>query len=334
MREKIISSHGASISIPPKWGGSANGGAPTALMAAPPPLPRPHFGCFARAKDASRLHLISKALGIMLESGSSGFQGEGNTSLPGTAPPKRVSPAKHWCFTLNNPTEAVMFHLRASLDYRAQEGIIGLERGASGTEHLQGWVTFQNKLRPLSLGDWAALAHWEKCKGSKDQNIAYCSKDGNVVWRKGVAAPPKIIDELNAWQSQLVDAVAGEPDDRSVIWCKGGFGCGKTAISKYLCIKHGACLLGGARRHILSQAYKVDAPIYIFNIPAGGSPPKWETVEALKDGLFCAAFGTEANGMVVRNSPHIIIFSNEAWDDYDMWGKETFDQSRIVAIDC
>eukprot|EP00962_Isochrysis_galbana_P034701 scaffold11793_cov138-Isochrysis_galbana.AAC.1 len=51
----------------------------------------------------------------------------------------------------------------------------------TGTPHIQGFVNFPDRLRPLSLGLPKEI-HWEKQRGSKKQNMAYCGKDQNYVF--------------------------------------------------------------------------------------------------------------------------------------------------------
>lgn len=91
-----------------------------------------------------------------------------------------MSRSRGWCFTLNNFSEAERDEILA---IECQYLIVGRERGAEGTPHLQGFVQFENK---KSLSQVKALnqrAHWEETKGSIDQNITYCSKEGDFEER-------------------------------------------------------------------------------------------------------------------------------------------------------
>lgn len=96
----------------------------------------------------------------------------GNTKTP---VPRQISPAIRWCFTLNNYSKEEYSSIVSIFDSKAKLYIIGDEVGDSGTPHLQGYVEFKTKIRPLNLFDFKRI-HWEKSKGSKDENIAYCSK--------------------------------------------------------------------------------------------------------------------------------------------------------------
>lgn len=89
--------------------------------------------------------------------------------------------AKYWCFTLNNPPETNTCNENVycvgfdpdKMDYLVQ----GIERGKSGTLHIQGYVAFHKRSRLTQLKKWLPTAHWEAAKGSPAQNLEYCTKD-------------------------------------------------------------------------------------------------------------------------------------------------------------
>lgn len=81
-----------------------------------------------------------------------------------------------WCFTLNNYNEQEYLEL---LETECQYIIIGKEVGESGTPHLQGFIHFAKPGKTLAgCKKINGKAHWEQTKGSIDQNVEYCSKDG------------------------------------------------------------------------------------------------------------------------------------------------------------
>lgn len=95
-----------------------------------------------------------------------------------------------WCFTLNNWTEtdqcedALTSYFREFCKY----AIFGIEVGASGTPHLQGYFYRKN---PISLGGLKKIyglgrAHFEPAQGTAEQNKAYCSKglQPHDEWKK------------------------------------------------------------------------------------------------------------------------------------------------------
>jgi len=95
----------------------------------------------------------------------------------------RVIPCKRWCFTLNNYTPKEMetletlFRTYGEDDYLITYGF-GQEVGENGTRHLQGWIDCKRKIRPKETFKNPRI-HWEKTKGTRKQNIQYCSKEGN-----------------------------------------------------------------------------------------------------------------------------------------------------------
>lgn len=89
-----------------------------------------------------------------------------------------MSRAKHWCFTLNNYTPSEVSQLRENA-INFVYLVFGFEVGESGTEHLQGYVSFDTR-RGLAFVKAAvnARAHFEVARGSPLQASQYCKKDG------------------------------------------------------------------------------------------------------------------------------------------------------------
>lgn len=93
-----------------------------------------------------------------------------------------MSYAKKWCFTLNNYTEDEQEALRSLFESPACEyAIVGKEQGENGTPHLQGYVCFAQRKRLASIKKEAGFgrAHLEVSKGNVQQNVTYCSKEGD-----------------------------------------------------------------------------------------------------------------------------------------------------------
>lgn len=85
---------------------------------------------------------------------------------------------KHWCFTLNNPSEDedLSFQWLTSpvpVDY----AIWQLERATTGTEHFQGYVEFASRTSLSTLRTILPGAHWERRRGSRLQAKEYASKE-------------------------------------------------------------------------------------------------------------------------------------------------------------
>ncbi|ANC97701.1 replication-associated protein [Avian-like circovirus] len=103
-------------------------------------------------------------------------------------PPVRAAPAKRWCFTLNNPTDEEVQKIKDMNPSEYHYAIVGKERGEQGTPHLQGFLHLKCKKRLNQLKEFLARAHWEKARGSDEDNEAYCSKEGEVILTLGMPA--------------------------------------------------------------------------------------------------------------------------------------------------
>lgn len=88
--------------------------------------------------------------------------------------------SRGWCMTLNNYTEVEYEEVsRVECVY----AIVGKEKGEEGTPHLQGFFQFKTEKSLKQVKEMVPRAHWEATKGSIDQNVAYCSKDGDFTER-------------------------------------------------------------------------------------------------------------------------------------------------------
>ncbi len=107
----------------------------------------------------------------MSNNSSNSSKGSGNTS--------QIPPSKKWCFTLNNYTESMISSIVPKFQQYCKQAFYSKEVGASGTPHLQGYMELLNKGRPLSgeLFKNVPQMHWEKAKGSEEQNLKYITKD-------------------------------------------------------------------------------------------------------------------------------------------------------------
>jgi hypothetical protein len=229
---------------------------------------------------------------------------------------KQISPAKNWCFTLNNPTEIERDMISSKiLDY-CKIGFYADEVGDTGTPHLQGYIRFITKRRPKSVFTTDRI-HWEKSKGSLEDNKNYCTKQAALSFCKGLPRVPRVYSytDLFPEQRNIVDALASTPDDRHINVCVAGYGKGKTSLARHLVYYHDAIILPTTRRHALSIAAKnLQAVTYIIDLSADESanPDRefFDMIESLKNGLFATAFGTKGTGPVIMDFPHILIMSN------------------------
>lgn len=239
----------------------------------------------------------------------------GNTNSPSLPRKKQIPPAVRWCFTFNNYSDDEYNSIVPKFRLLAKYYIIGKEVGESGTPHLQGYVEFKKKCRPSSHGLPKSI-HWEKAKGDRDSNYDYCSKDNNYIC---FPKEPTVISNLYPWQKECLEFFKNdcEWDCRKIYWIYGDVNIGKTQFVKYLCVKYGAYVLGGERRHILSQVHANECPMYIMCLSYGDHMVSYRAIEQVKDGVFASAFGTETNGMCIRDASHFLVIGNEPPDRTD-----------------
>lgn len=166
-----------------------------------------------------------------------------------------VSPSKSWCFTLNNFTKSDIDYI-LSVIIPFGEVMFENEVGDEGTPHIQGFVHFNNKKRPLEVFKMENLHTAEesptnekgwmnflKAGGTETDSWYYCTEDyrrkipgcqvyssNYPTFRKWLKAVMKVnlltkriatckypYDKLLKHQKDVVDLVLNtEPDDRSI----------------------------------------------------------------------------------------------------------------------
>lgn len=255
------------------------------------------------------------------QSGSSRSRGVGNT--------KRPPLARHWCFTWNNyKSEDIIFLLgvigsngpnslwNSKLRYVFQE-----ERGESGTPHLQGYIDFGKRRRPMEGRTFPNCIHWEVCRSPK-HSMEYCRKNdsrvGDVYTNIEFAEEVEVVDEeeMHPWQKGVLNILDQPRDPRKVYWIFDYEGnSGKTQLSKYLVVKRRALVLGGKANDLkygvlkYMEKHGVAPKIIIFDVPRCSQDfISYQGIEEVKNGLFFS--GKYESDMVVYNPPHVICFAN------------------------
>lgn len=251
---------------------------------------------------------------------SNSSTGEGNT-ITSPSNKKQISPSKRWCFTLNNYTDLEISSIVPLFKDNCNIFFFSKEVGEKGTPHLQGYCEFKKKVRPISIFGWITnRIKWIKAKGDMKSNLDYCSKDGPLLFSKGVPKPIKTItpNMFYNYQKDIYNLIKEEPDDRTINWFwerKGN--TGKSSFTKYLCVHHGAIVLNGKAADCFNAVLDymntnngISPEIIIFDIPRCQSDYiSFQAIEKIKDGCFYS--GKYEGGMCVFNPPHIICFSND-----------------------
>lgn len=115
--------------------------------------------------------------------------------------------SRGWCFTINNPTgwdEADVERLVEAAQYVCY----GIETGEEGTLHWQGYCYFKERKSLVQVKEFIPRGHLEQQRGSFDQAIEYCEKDGNFKeWGTRPRGPK---GQKNQWKQILALARAGK----------------------------------------------------------------------------------------------------------------------------
>lgn len=227
-----------------------------------------------------------------------------------------------WCFTLNNWTDAELSQCIDTFTVLRGKWIIGDEVGENGTPHLQGYVFFPNQIEFSSLKKVNDRIHWEKAKGTKEQNIKYCSKEKVISRSIPLSMNERLLSgyenvEWRDWQTNIINLVEGPIDPRAIHWFWEPDGnVGKSFLTKYLVIKY-KCILGdGKKADIFNQiktwleTHEDESPkCIVIDIPRSNLEYVcWTAIEKIKDGCFYS--GKYEGGMCVYEIPHVVVFAN------------------------
>ena len=136
--------------------------------------------------------------------------------------PKMSKGSRGWCFTINNYTEEDRDGLRS---LECVYIVYGYERGDNGTPHFQGYVHFQHQKTLSAVKKIMPRAHLEPRKGSVDQAVEYCKKEGDFEERGEKPKSQKERGEMEKkrWKRVLELAEAGDYDtlkeEEPGVWC-------------------------------------------------------------------------------------------------------------------
>lgn len=234
-------------------------------------------------------------------------KGGGNTRLP---------PSRHWVFTLNNPLELDIAIWKNMENVGSKKWVCQLERGEAGTPHLQGYVDFGTKVRPLGL--FTEKYHWEKCKDIA-ASIKYCSKAETRIdgpWFRGIEPPVSFtLPLLRPWQSDLMASLNLPAGDRTINWVVDFNGnAGKTALCKHICSTRNAIYICGKAadcKYAVSEWLQGKKPldIVLFDFTRSlENYVSYEAIESVKNGIFFSS--KYESRMDIFRSPHVVCFSN------------------------
>lgn len=258
--------------------------------------------------------------GTNSSSSSGNLGGEGNTSLPPPKKKRQISPAKRWCFTFNNYTSTHISSIVPVFEHMCSLYGFSEEVGDSGTKHLQGYCEFNKKCRPMSL-ELPKEIHWEKCKGSRDDNIRYITKQGMCLHSKCLPVITRTLfpEDLRPFQKEIVNIIHGPVNEGKILWIYDEIGqLGKTELVRFCHVRYGVPFsYGGKCADIINLVFNnkddimcKDKPVLFYNFGRDTDPNKisYKSMEQISDGCICNT-KFEA-GCFVCNKPHVVVFAN------------------------
>lgn len=257
-------------------------------------------------------------------------QGDGNTRHPPNA-------ALHWCFTLNNYNEENIKEICAK-NIELKRYVFQEEIGESGTPHLQGYLQFKVKKRPMSVFKNERI-HWELTRNI-DASIEYAQKEetrkpNGRIFKFGFREVRRDTRFDNAilkdWQADLVKKLEVEPDDRKIYWYVDTDGNhGKSWFCKWAFLNLKECkpITCTKSADILMSADEYTRT-YIFDFPRClGDFCPYNAIEQLKNGLTMDAKLKKDVRVCSFAPPHVVIFSNH----YPEMNKLSLDRWEIIKL--
>lgn len=233
---------------------------------------------------------------------------------------------RKFCFTLNNYSKEEESTLLTFGKEKCKFFIIGRE-GDKATPHLQGYMELKDKLRMSSLKKINDRMHIENAKGSRKDNITYCSKEKDFVMSEEPDKELTLFEILDRrllakydnvvwrpWQQKVLDLMKEAPDDRTIHWYWEPEGnVGKTFLFKYMSLKWNGIICDGRKEDVFNQCLtmigeeKKEPEIIIVNIPRNGYLD-YKVLEVLKDQRIVAT--KYKGGRMSLPDLHLCVFAN------------------------
>lgn len=260
----------------------------------------------------------------------------------------KVVRARRWTITLNNWSKEEYDTITHWLISRNCLYIIGKEIGEEkGTPHLQMYIESKNAISNVTLKKIMPRANLQKSKGNREQNISYCSKDGDFACNFPNDEQKSLEEMLleiefkdiiwHDWQQKIIDILEETPDKRKIYWFWEEDGnVGKSFLCKYITLKMDAIICSGKTNDIFNQLKNwrdenpktLQIPPCIIDIPRSEfCHTNYSAIEQIKNGFIYS--GKYEGGKIVGLSPHIIVFANSEPETTQL-SLDRFDTTKII----
>lgn len=242
-----------------------------------------------------------------------------------------------YCFTYNNYNMDELESIYSSLKNVCEYFLYGEEVGESGTPHLQGFIYLKKSMRITELKKLSDIIYkfnFSEMRKDVINSVIYCSKDGVIYhynlpeeylneiearkeikkhklpWWDNYNKKIELIEPTYNYQKFILDIIQNKPNKRDIYWFYDSVGnVGKTSLSKYMSYHYKAINIDGNKKDILYAAAEAKSYIYLIDLPRSSkNHVSYNGIEAIKNGYYFS--GKYESKMIVRNHPHIFIFSN------------------------
>lgn len=134
-----------------------------------------------------------------------------------------MSLSRRWVFTINNYSDdEVEYVSKLQEDDNVRSVIAGLEVGEQGTPHIQGAVCWKSPKRFAAMRTLFPRAHLEVMVAKWDNNVAYCSKEANIIAEKKMQQGERtdIIDYVKAIREGGREVDLYKDENHMPVWAK------------------------------------------------------------------------------------------------------------------
>lgn len=236
---------------------------------------------------------------------------EGNTRLR--------TRSRKWLFTLNNwEDEELGTIISYFKNKEAKTYVIGEEIGEQGTPHLQGYVHFQKLVEFSTIKKLMPRAHIEMVRGTEEENIRYCSKEGKVHSNIKIKRRGNIIMKTDIipkpWQREVISWL-DLYDKRSIFWVVDPVGNnGKSTLCEHIIkeFKDVMMFCGGKGNdiayQILESGFMPEICLFDFQRSKEGFI-SYTALEQIVDGR-CYSTKYKGGHLIFPHYAKVICFSN------------------------